>query len=86
MEHELAEIGRRFDPWGFACRYRTEKPDRRMFHALCDEAGVAAEAVFFVDDSEGHVAAAQKLGMRAHHFIDADRLADALRELAEPTA
>ena len=78
MEHELAQIGCRFDPWGFACRYRAEKPDPAIFHALCDEADVAPEAVFFIDDSAGHVVAAQKLGIRAHHFRSVDLLDDAL--------
>jgi HAD superfamily hydrolase (TIGR01509 family) len=78
MEHELAEVGRRFDPWGFACRYGAEKPDPAIFRALCDEARVTPETVFFVDDSTEHVAAAQKLGIRAHHFTDAPRLLDAL--------
>ena len=81
MEHELAEVGRRFDPWGFACRYGAEKPDPAIFRALCDEARVAPEAVFFIDDSPEHVAAAQQLGIRAHHFTDADRLTEALQRL-----
>jgi glucose-1-phosphatase len=81
MEHELAEVGRRFDPWGFACRYGAEKPDPAIFQALCDEARVTPETVFFVDDSPEHVAAAQKLGIRAHHFTDATRLIDALPRL-----
>ena len=61
MAHELAAIGRRFDPWGFACRYGVEKPDPAIFRALCDEARVTPEAVFFIDDSPEHVAAAQML-------------------------
>ena len=81
MEHELAEVGRRFDPWGFACRYGVEKPDPAIFRALCDETRVAPEAVFFVDDSSEHVAAAQKLGIHTHHFTDADRLTVALTRL-----
>ncbi len=81
MDHELAEVGRRFHPQGFACRYGIEKPDPAIFRALCEEAHVPAEQVFFVDDSPEHVQAAQALGIRAHHFTDADRLVDALRRL-----
>ena len=86
MEHELAEVGRRFRPWGFACRYGAEKPDPASFRAVCDEARVSPESVFFVDDSPEHVAAAETLGIRAHHFTDVDRLTDALAPLAAPLA
>jgi HAD superfamily hydrolase (TIGR01509 family) len=81
MEYELAEVGRRFDPWGFACRYGAEKPDPAIFQALCEEARVTPETVFFVDDSSEHVAAARNLGIRAHHFTDVARLIDALPRL-----
>jgi HAD superfamily hydrolase (TIGR01509 family) len=81
MRHELAQVGRHFDPWGFACRYGVEKPDPAIFQALCDEARVSASSVFFVDDSEEHVDAAQSLGMRAHHFTDVRALAHALELL-----
>ena len=80
MDRELADVGRRFDPWGFACRYEVAKPDPAIFAALCAETAVDPGAILFVDDSEQHVEAAARLGLRAHHFTTPEALAVALEQ------
>ncbi len=39
------------------------KPDEAIFHLTCERLGVAPEAAVFLDDSPGHVAAAQRAGL-----------------------
>jgi putative hydrolase of the HAD superfamily len=47
-----------------------EKPDRRFFELAWTRLGVAPEEMLFLDDVEGHVAAARQLGIRAVLFVD----------------
>lgn len=50
------------------------KPDARIFHILCDKAGVVPEECVFVDDSPRNVDGARAVGMDAIHFTDAQAL------------
>lgn len=55
------------------------KPDPAVYEVVCTMLDVAADSVFFVDDSPSHVDGARRAGLRAALFVDAVLLADALR-------
>jgi putative hydrolase of the HAD superfamily len=44
------------------------KPDRRIFELLCERLDVQPAEIIFLDDVEGHVAAARELGIHAILF------------------
>ncbi|WP_438873708.1 HAD family hydrolase [Streptomyces alkaliterrae] len=46
------------------------KPDERAFRMTCARLDVRPEDCLFIDDAAANVAAAQKVGMRAHVFRD----------------
>lgn len=60
------------------------KPDPAIFALLCDRYRVAPGEAVFVDDSPTNVAAAQRFGLQAVLFRDADRLRADLGELGLP--
>lgn len=47
-----------------------EKPDPAIYLLACERLRVRPEDVVFVDDTEGHVAAAERIGMRGVVFRD----------------
>lgn len=78
LEHELSEVGARFDLLGFSCRYRATKPAPEPYRALAAEAGLAPQAILFVDDSPEKVRGAQAVGLEAHRFTTVAALAELL--------
>jgi 2-haloacid dehalogenase/putative hydrolase of the HAD superfamily len=54
------------------------KPDPRIFEIACQRAGFPANELLFIDDSPTHIAAAEGLGFRTHHFVDPAALRPAL--------
>lgn len=56
------------------------KPDAAIYRLLLQRNGLEASRCLFIDDSAGNARAAEDLGMRAHHFQDAEGLARTLRE------
>ncbi|NGM18883.1 HAD family phosphatase [Roseomonas stagni] len=55
------------------------KPDPAIYRRLLDRNGLVAADCLFIDDSEKNVVGARAVGMRAHHFRDAEGLRAALR-------
>jgi putative hydrolase of the HAD superfamily len=55
------------------------KPDRRIYEAAIAASGQPPEALFFTDDREENVRAAEDFGIRAHQFTTVPRLVAALR-------
>lgn len=51
------------------------KPDPRVFTRVCAELGASPAACHFVDDTAGHAEAAERAGLRAHHFRGPEGLA-----------
>jgi 2-haloacid dehalogenase len=60
-----------FDGVVVSGRVKLTKPDAAIFRYLLERYGLEASDVFFVDDHEPNIVAAQALGMHAHHFRDA---------------
>ncbi|HZC06219.1 MAG TPA: HAD-IA family hydrolase [Ktedonobacterales bacterium] len=53
------------------------KPDQRIYAIACERLGAQPEEMVFLDDTEGHVAAAAAYGIHAVHFRDnAQAIAD----------
>lgn len=50
------------------------KPDREVFVRVCAALGLAPGQCLFVDDSADHVAAAEAVGLTAHHYRSAGEL------------
>lgn len=57
------------------------KPEPAIFTAALAAAGVVAAEALFVDDTPGHVEAARRLGLSAHHYRGAAGLRDELLAL-----
>jgi putative hydrolase of the HAD superfamily len=55
------------------------KPDRKIYEAAIAASGQPPEALFFTDDREENIRAAEGLGIRAHQFTTVHRLVAALR-------
>lgn len=58
---------------------KLNKPDPRIYRALCTRYGLSPERLVFIDDIEANVAAARAEGMAGIVFTDAAALAAALR-------
>jgi len=56
------------------------KPDPRIFHLLCDRAGVAPDSCIFIDDAMRNVDGARAVGMDGIHFTSSGALEAALTE------
>ncbi len=56
------------------------KPDARIFHLLCERAGIAPEGCVFIDDGLHNVEGARAVGMDGNHFTTPQALEIALTE------
>lgn len=57
------------------------KPEPAIYERLIERAGLPVAATLYIDDSLRNVEAAEKLGMRGHHFKHADGLRAELETL-----
>jgi putative hydrolase of the HAD superfamily len=80
LEADLARLGLAGDLDGVVntSRLGFAKPDARVFAAAAAAAGVPASRCLFVDDTEGHVAAARTAGMTGLHYREVSQLRAAL--------
>ncbi len=69
-----------FDHHVFSYKVGSLKPDPEIFEHAIAVSGRRPEELFFIDDREENVLAAQQLGIRAHQFTSEPRLIEALRE------
>lgn len=60
----------------------SRKPEEEIFLRALNDAKVEASEALFVDDQMANVEAAQKLGLDAFRFLNADQFASELRERA----
>ncbi|MEV6178827.1 HAD family phosphatase [Streptomyces sp. NPDC052015] len=74
-----------FDGLALSFRIGVRKPQRGIFEAAAEMAGVAPEECVLVDDIEANCVGAEAAGWQAVHFTDTDTAAAALaRRLARP--
>ena len=50
------------------------KPEAKIFEVLVDRYQLQPSRTLFIDDQPANVAAADRLGLRTHHFVSAERL------------
>ena len=55
------------------------KPDAKIFEYAIAASGHQPESLFFTDDREENILAAERLGMQAHKFVSEPRLIEALQ-------
>lgn len=68
-----------FDVYVLSYEVRSMKPDRKIYDVAIEKAGVPAAKIFYTDDREENVVAAQQLGIDAVLFTDAAQLLRDLR-------
>jgi len=74
----LPELARAFDPILYSFEFGHVKPERALFEAVTARLALLPREIFFVDDQEGHVAAARAAGWGALRFETANQLERAL--------
>ena len=67
-----------FDDVVISAEVGCRKPDPEIYQLALGRLGVEAEETLFIDDFAHNVAAARKLGIRAHRFRSPGRLIEAL--------
>jgi epoxide hydrolase-like predicted phosphatase len=65
----------------FAVGHR--KPDLEIYRITLRQAGVSPSQAVFIDDVKAHVVAAQSLGIRSFHFLNAAKLRNDLDGILE---
>jgi putative hydrolase of the HAD superfamily len=77
LPHDLARLGldRELDAVFSSHELGVAKPDPRVFALVCARLGTEPTDCLFVDDTAGHVAAAEAAGLRAHHYRTPDAMA-----------
>ena len=65
---EKFDINKYFDVISISGDLKIEKPDERIFKLTLEKLGVGAEDCLYVDDREGNLAAAERLGMKPVMF------------------
>jgi glucose-1-phosphatase len=72
---------RHFDAWILSYEIGACKPDRKIFTAALKRAAARPEQCVFIDDIPQYTEAARSLGITAHTFTDAGRLAQYFKSL-----
>ncbi|ONK13067.1 HAD family hydrolase [Streptomyces sp. MP131-18] len=67
-------------------RIGVAKPDPRVYRLAAERAGAEVTRCLFVDDTEGHVAAAREVGMTGLHYRRVAQLREALHPLVQMAA
>lgn len=80
LPSDLAVLGltEYFDAIVNSSEVGAQKPSESVFRFALERAGTVSERALFVDDTAAHVAAAERLGLRSHRFVDYDGLASFL--------
>jgi FMN phosphatase YigB (HAD superfamily) len=83
----VANIGQPGSPFAWAilsCEAGAMKPDRAIYDAAIERAGVAASEIFFVDDRPENVVGARAVGIDAVRYEGTMKLVDDLRVRGVP--
>ncbi|GAA2625189.1 MULTISPECIES: HAD-IA family hydrolase [Streptomyces] len=87
LEADLSALGLAdaFDAVVNTARTGVAKPDHRVFEAAAKAVGVEMRRCVFIDDTPGHVTAAQAAGLIGIHYRHAGQLRNALHRLDGPS-
>jgi len=67
-----------FDGFILSYEVKAAKPEKAIYEAALETAETTPEKSFYTDDVLDYVEAAQKLGIKGHHFQEAEKLQKAL--------
>lgn len=73
------QIVRDVETWVLSYEVGARKPDAAIYQKAIEVAGVAPQEIVYVDDRLDLIEAGRALGLRAHPFINAQRLAAQLK-------
>jgi len=76
---DILHLNQYFDRTFLSFEIGHKKPEPEAFQVVLDHYGVRSEEVFFIDDNKTNVEAAQKMGIQAVLFTNADLLTKALQ-------
>jgi putative hydrolase of the HAD superfamily len=74
LQTELPSVASRFNRVFFSCEIGVCKPNPKVFEHVTQDVAVKPGDIFFVDDGRWNVAAARRVGWRAHWFESAANL------------
>jgi len=74
LEQEFQPLSRHFQHLFLSYEMGSRKPEARCFQAVLDETGFRAEETLFLDDSAGHIAGAEAVGLHTLHLTDYQQL------------
>lgn len=80
-ELDELEVSDHFDAVFNSALIGHAKPDRRAFEHVCRHLDIAAERIFFTDDSESKLSGAIQIGMQARHYSGLTRFRSDLAEI-----
>jgi HAD superfamily hydrolase (TIGR01509 family) len=80
QQYRYSIISDMFDVITLSYEVHAMKPDRRIFAAAAEKAGVPPQEVFFTDDIAGHVAGARAAGFDAEQYTTTPELVRQLRK------
>jgi HAD superfamily hydrolase (TIGR01509 family) len=69
-----------FDEIIISSDYGLKKPDPKFFDVLIKKAGVEKQEIFFTDDKQSNIDAANSYGIKAYRFINSDKLIQDLKQ------
>ncbi|MBN4051505.1 HAD family phosphatase [bacterium AH-315-M05] len=73
-----------FEKEYYSCKIGLRKPDDKIFRLVLSENGLIPGETLFVDDSEEHIEAAKKLGIRTHLLKKGDSVLDISHAVLKP--
>jgi putative hydrolase of the HAD superfamily len=68
--HGYGQTGELMEKAYYSHQLGLRKPDSRIFEHVIKDAGLQPERTLFIDDTEEHVLAAQRVGLKVHHLKD----------------
>jgi putative hydrolase of the HAD superfamily len=80
QQYRYSVISEVFDVITLSYEVQAMKPDRKIFIAAAEKAGVPPEEIFFTDDVAGHVAGARAAGFDAEQYTTTPELVRQLRK------
>ena len=73
-----------FEKEYYSCKIGLRKPNDKIFRLVLSENGLIPEETLFVDDTEEHIEAAKKLGIRTHLLKMGDSVLDVFHAVLKP--
>lgn len=77
-----AEMGELMEKAYYSHQLGLRKPDPQIFRHVIEDANLNPERTLFIDDTEEHILAAQKLGLGVHHLKDGENIEDLFKNEA----